>query len=404
MTRLLYILPGLVPPASDPTRDKFHYLSEICEGEVLLPVWWHSAEKASPRLKQNFPEYRVNSFTYHFFLFYKTSRPFRKIATFCWYISRGLQLHRKRKFDVIITYGTNLPGVVGVVLKWFTRAKLIVEIPGVPENAFRYDAPNPGTAAHVKHFIADLLLSFVGRASDCFKLLYPAQLKEYPALQKKPAAIFHDFVPVRCVKMAEEEKEQFLLCVGFPWYTKGADLLIRAFQHFRKQYPSLKLKLMGYYPDRHVLEELAESSPQIEFLPAQPNESALKVISSCMIYVLASRTEGMGRVLLEAMAAGRPIVASNVGGVPHYISEGENGLLFASGNVEELAANIVQILNDAELRARLGRNGRARVLSEFDEAAYVREFKKMLESLGIESRNSGSEADSKVESVALGKR
>jgi glycosyltransferase involved in cell wall biosynthesis len=321
-----------------------------------------------------------------------------------WYIIRGIQLHREGKFDVIVTYGTNTPAVAGTVLKWLTGARLIVEIPGAPENAFRYDVPNPGKVASVKHFIADLLLSFVGRSSDCFKLLYPAQLKEYPGLQKKHAAIFHDFVPIRCVEFPEEEKEQFILCVGYPWYTKGADILIRAFKLIMKQYPDFKLKLMGYYPDRQVLEELAEGSPQIEFLPAQPNESALKVISSCTIYVLASRTEGMPRVLLEAMAAARPIVASKVGGVPHCITDGENGLLFSSENVEELAAKIVQVLNDAELRARLGRNGHARVLSEFDEAAYVREFKKMLESLRIESRNSDSEADSKVESVPLGKR
>ena len=204
MTRLLFILPGLVPPASDPIRNRFHYLSDICEGEVLLPVWWHSADQVRPDLKQNFPVHRVGRFFYHMFLFLRFPRVCRKTAVFLWYITRGIQLHREGKIDVIVTYGTNTPAVAGTVLKWLTGAKLIVELPGAPENAFRYDTPNPGMAASVKHFFADLLLLFVGRASDCLKLFYPWQLKEYPSLQKKHAAVFHDFVPVRCVELTEE--------------------------------------------------------------------------------------------------------------------------------------------------------------------------------------------------------
>ncbi|HEY2118830.1 MAG TPA: glycosyltransferase [Candidatus Acidoferrum sp.] len=402
MTRLLYILPGLVPPTSEPARDKFQYLSEICEGEVLLPVWWHSTKQVSPHLKQNFPVYRVGRFSYHLFLFLRIPQVFRKIATFLWYISRGIQLHRENKIDVIVTYGTNTPGVAATVLKWLTGAKLIVEIPGVPENAFRYDVPNPGKQASVKRFFADRLLCIVGKASDCFKLLYPLQLQKYPELQKKKAAVFHDFVPVRYVQLAKKEN-QFILCIGYPWYTKGVDILIRAFKSIMKQYPDLELKLMGHYPDLHVLKELAEDCPQIEFLAPGPNELAMKVISACMIYVLASRTEGMGRVLLEAMAAGRPIIASRVGGVPHYISDNDNGLLFSSGNVEELAAKMVLLVNDKELGSRLGRRGYDRVFSEFDEVAYVREFKKMLQSIESKCPNSGSEDESKEQSVELSK-
>jgi glycosyltransferase involved in cell wall biosynthesis len=133
-------------------------------------------------------------------------------------------------------------------LKLLTGAKLILEIPGAPENAFRYDVPNPGKATSVKRFVADFLLHFVGRVSDCLKLLYPWQLREYPGLLKAHAAIFNDFVPASCMKSAEEER--FILCVGYPWYTKGVDVLIRAFKLIRKQYPDFKLKLMGYYPDR----------------------------------------------------------------------------------------------------------------------------------------------------------
>src|ERR1700691_3023955 len=100
MTRLLYILPGLVPPESDPIRDKFHYLSDICEGEILLPVWWGSSQEVSPYLKESFPIHRVGRFSYHLFLFCRFPRPLRKVTTLFWYIGRGIQLHRENKIDV----------------------------------------------------------------------------------------------------------------------------------------------------------------------------------------------------------------------------------------------------------------------------------------------------------------
>jgi glycosyltransferase involved in cell wall biosynthesis len=315
------------------------------------------------------------------FLFLKYPRIFQKLSVLLWYITRGMRLHRKNRIDVIVTYGSNLPAVAGTALKWLTGAKLIVEIPGAPENSFRYDEPDPGVKASVKHSAADLLLWFVGLACDCLKLFYPWQLNEYPSLQRKPKAVFHDFVPVRCVPLTEETDERYILCVGYPWYTKGMDILIGAFRRIAAQYPDVRLRLMGYLPDPRVLEELAEGSPQIEFLGARPNEEALKIIDACTIYILASRTEALPWVLLEAMAGQRAIIASKVGGVPFCIADGENGLLFRPGNVDELAEKMVQLLNDKPLRERLGQRGRERVMSEFDELAYARHFQEMLKSV-----------------------
>lgn len=367
-----------MPPSADPTRDKFTYLSEICEGEILLPIWWGSPDHVDPHLRQTLPVYRVSRFSYHFFLFLKLPAPLRKIGTFFWYLRRGLQLHREKKIDVIMTYGSNTPAIAGAVLKWLTGAKLIIEIPGVPENAYRYDEPNPGKSAALKRLLTDSVLSSFGRACNCFKLLYPWQLQKFPALGKKPAAIFHDFVPIKCMKLAERE-ENFILCVGYPWYTKGFDILVHSFKLIAKQFPDYKLKLLGYVPDRQYLEQLAQDCPQIEILGFRPHEITMKEIASCTIYVLASRTEAMGRVLLEAMAGARPIIASNVGGVPHYVRANENGLLFTSENVEDLAEKMALLLQNKQLRARLGSKGYDRVFSDFDEAAYAQAFSKMLQ-------------------------
>ncbi len=112
-------------------------------------------------------------------------------------------------------------------------------------------------------------------------------------------------------------------------------------------------------------------------------EEALELMRRCSIFVLASRSEAMGRVLLEAMAARKPIIASRVGGVPTYVRDGENGLLFTSEDVADLGNKIVRLVRDQELRQELGARGFALVNSEFDEAAYVRHTREMLTAMGV---------------------
>jgi len=390
MTRLLYILRGMVPPRPDTERNQFTYLSQIADGEVLLPVWWHSRDEADPHLRATFPKYRVGNFCYHQFLDFRYPRGLRLVARFIFYISSGLQLHREKKFDVIMSYGTNLTGIAAVILKWLTGAKLLVALPNVPENAYRYYMPNEGFAAIIKRFIANLSLHFVCSAADCLNLMYPWQLHKYPRLQKKRTVVFPSFVPLRTINPTPSE-EKFILLVGFPWYTKGADILIRAFLSIAAQFPDWKLKLLGHYPDRAYLEKLTGGSVQVEFLAARANALALKVMGACSVFVLASRTDAAPVVVREAMAARKPIIASDVGGVPYFIRDNDTGLLFKAGNVNDLAAKLGSLLADLELRARLAARAYEAVMSEFDESAFVRFFELVLGSLnGDVSRRSSS--------------
>lgn len=379
MPRLLYILRGRVPPGPDPERDSFTYLSEIAEGEVLLPVWWRSPEEADSHLRGPFPRYRVGKFCYHQFLD-RRHRAFGRLARFSFYVRRGFQLHRQKQFDAILSYGTNLTGIAGVVLKWVTGAKLIAVLPNVPTNAYRYQDSDEGTIAAIKRFVANLGLYFVCLNSDCINILYPWQLREYPRLQRRRIAVFPSFVPLHTIREVPTN-EKFILLVGFPWYTKGADLLIRAFKSIAAQFPDWKLKLLGHYPDRAHLDKLAEGCTQIEILKARPNSEAIKIIGSCSLFVLPSRTDAAPRVVREAMAAQKPILASDVGGVAYFVRDSETGLLFQAGNVDDLADKLNTLLRDPELRSRLAVGGHKMIMSEFDERAFLRFTDGMLKSI-----------------------
>ena len=93
-------------------------------------------------------------------------------------------------------------------------------------------------------------------------------------------------------------------------------------------------------------------------------------IGNCSIFVLPSRSEAMGRVLVESMAAAKPRIGANVDGIPTVIEHGVDGLLFEKESVPGLASKLDLLMGDGELRRRLGDNGRQRALRQFTREVY----------------------------------
>jgi glycosyltransferase involved in cell wall biosynthesis len=91
---------------------------------------------------------------------------------------------------------------------------------------------------------------------------------------------------------------------------------------------------------------------------------------------LPSFFEGFGIALLEAMAMGKPVVASNVGGIPDLVSHGVNGFLVEPGNVEELTVALKRIVVDHKLAHKMGKAGHQRITEEFDASVMARSIEK----------------------------
>jgi glycosyltransferase involved in cell wall biosynthesis len=100
------------------------------------------------------------------------------------------------------------------------------------------------------------------------------------------------------------------------------------------------------------------------------------------IAVLPSLFEGMGRVVLEAMASGKAVIASDVGGIPDLVRHGENGLLVRPRKRESLQQALVELLSNAELRTKLGENGFAGFRSEYRASYMVEQIHRFYEELG----------------------
>ncbi|MFL6281342.1 MAG: glycosyltransferase family 4 protein [Vicinamibacterales bacterium] len=116
--------------------------------------------------------------------------------------------------------------------------------------------------------------------------------------------------------------------------------------------PALERQIKEYHLEKHVL--LAGFRPDV-----------LSVHQAFDIVVRSSVTEGLGTSLLDAMAAGKPVVATRVGGIPEVVADGQTGALVAPRDHDAMAAAIVRLLNDQTLRRQMGDAGRARVRALF---------------------------------------
>ena len=130
--------------------------------------------------------------------------------------------------------------------------------------------------------------------------------------------------------------------------------------------------LIGAGEDEAALRREAHDLPQVVFTGFVDNVA--DHLAALDLFVFPSREEGLGSVLIDAMAQGLPIVASRVGGIPELIEDGQTGLLVPPGDAPALAAALTRLVADAELRARLGaaaRQAAAAYTPEAMAAAYA---------------------------------
>lgn len=288
------------------------------------------------------------------------------------FISAGRQIATDLgPFDLVVSYGGLATGLAAWRLSRVLGVPLVIQFPGHPFRGLQLTSRRWGAS---KAWIAKKINRFVAEQAQHVHLLYPTQLDDLDLRCAPPATVSHDFTPVSQVPYHPDAELPEILLLGYPWHLKGVDILIKAFHLVAEKHPEVRLRIIGHCPDRAPFELLAAGHPRVSLEKAVFRDEAHEILSRCRVYVLASRTEAMGRVLLEAMAAGRPIIASRVDGVPHYIQDGVNGLLFESENVAELAEKLDRLLSDAELRRTLGENGRRIVMEKYSEKEYARKM------------------------------
>ncbi|WP_368293250.1 glycosyltransferase family 4 protein [Dehalobacter sp. TBBPA1] len=163
-------------------------------------------------------------------------------------------------------------------------------------------------------------------------------------------------------------KEIRILSVSNLKKTKGIDLNLRAVSSLTKKYPSLKYFIAGDGEERKALEDLTESlnlKDKVVFLGKLTHPEVMKEMAEADIFCLPSWQEGFGVVYIEAMAQGLPAIGVRGEGIEDALIHGQNGLLVAPRNVEDLSGALDVLLRDPVYCRRLGEAGRQTVLDQF---------------------------------------
>ena len=154
--------------------------------------------------------------------------------------------------------------------------------------------------------------------------------------------------------------------IGRMTAVKRTDDVLRAFHLLRNRGVDAWLCMVGDGPDREDVEQLAAELGIIRrcLFPGY-QEQVGQFFSAFDVFVLTSGNEGTPVTAIEALAAGCPVVATRVGGIPDVVRDGEDGFLVEPGAVDELAERLAQLAADPELRARMGAAGRDFVATRY---------------------------------------
>jgi glycosyltransferase involved in cell wall biosynthesis len=172
-----------------------------------------------------------------------------------------------------------------------------------------------------------------------------------------------------------------VVCVASTQWLKGQDLLLACFPGLSARAPSASLLFVGApggMPGpawgQTFLKELATAPLKGAITAVGARSDALEFIYAADVFVLPSRCEAMPLTILEAMALGTPVVASDVGGIPELIEHGRSGLLFRSEDAQGLEDSLFQLARNPELRQELAANARSRYWSSFSRKHLVSRY------------------------------
>jgi glycosyltransferase involved in cell wall biosynthesis len=357
LKKILYISPGPnYNPHDQSLLKRYEYLSKYFCGYIFTTT-------SEPE------DFWVGNFRFLSMKFEPGINSFFRYRKFCHRHAQDF-LEKNGCFDLVTTYDPLKSGLIGASIAKMHGAPFAPEVNGVYTSPAEWLDEPYDIGNQIKKRVYPLIMLFVLKRAQGIRLLFPGQIDAFRNVTG--SKVVHDFrrwvdtsrfVPIR------EDKEVFF--AGFPFKRKGVDVLIAAFKQIAPKYPEWKLKILGWFPNDSELKAAIGGHAQIYRHPPVLFHEMPEHIGSCAILVLPSRSEAMGRVLLEAMSAGKPRIASNVDGIPTIVEDGRDGLLCEPGDIDDLAQKLDLLMGNPELRKKLGNAARERAKKEFTFDAYM---------------------------------
>ncbi len=172
---------------------------------------------------------------------------------------------------------------------------------------------------------------------------------------------------------------RYIACLGRVVEKKGFDLLLEAFRLIYSDHTDVHLVVGGSGAKLGELRHLADSlgmSERVHFPGRLTRYEVAQVLTSATVFVMPSRLEPFGIVILEAWRAGAAVIATSIGGPPEFVSDGVDGLLVDPHDTERLAGTISRLLDDGELRSKVAEAGKLR-FRDFEWPNLTWEYRKL---------------------------
>lgn len=292
-------------------------------------------------------------------------------------LSDIVQLLRREQFDIIHTHSSK----AGILGRWAARiAGVPVVIHTIHGFAFHDFMPSWKRQIYIN------LERSVRPCTDFFITVSELNRQEAVKLGilslENSQTVYSgiDFSKLDRPSNSQQTKEQLgipegwktIVMVGRLDEQKAPYFLVDAFSQVLKQHPETLLLLVGEGELQPMLQTQVEKLgivKQVKFLGSR--EDVPEILQVADIFALSSRWEGLGRAMTEAMLLGKSIVVPNIYGIPEIVHHNETGLLFPSGNVDQLTSYLIYLLEHPEERQRLGENAKQLTRKLFDAERMV---------------------------------
>jgi glycosyltransferase involved in cell wall biosynthesis len=272
-------------------------------------------------------------------------------------------LIRKEKIDVINCHYLAPYFIHLVIAARLLRVPVVVSVLGS-------DITSYARAGWAHRFLYRRIVRGADRIVACSEALAKRTADAFPELSAKITWVYCALDDSQHMEIREpaDVSRPFVLCVCRHVHVKGVDVLLKAFALMHNDMPEVPLVLVGDGPlvaEHKALAARLGITHRVIFQGETPHSEVPGYLSSCALFVLASRSEGFSITLLEAAYHGRPIICTRVGGSPELISSGINGLLVEPDDPSALAAEMLRVLRNGDLARRLGNAARETVRSRF---------------------------------------
>lgn len=292
------------------------------------------------------------------------------------------RLHRllaARRVAVVNIHYPTLSSAVFALMKavGLLRARLVVSFHG-------QDAVLGARLRGLQRWLFRALLAKADAITACSRGFADEVQRLFPSECSSVDVIYNGIDPKRMedemssAPIAKVDPRPYILCVSSFVAKKALEVLVQAFVHIREELPGYQLMIAGRSgPELERIRALIEREglgDDICIWIDVPHSTVSRMMRDASLFVLPSREEPFGVVLLEAGLARLPVVATRVGGVPEIISSSDYGVLVPADDAHALARGMLQLLNDADLSTKLGEHLSEHVRRTFSARAMAARF------------------------------